>query len=76
MALMHQPRPQKLFRVVRAHGPYVVGDTMQPTGMYRQQLIAQGVIEEVKDDPLELDDRMIEPAPTLSRRGRPKKAFR
>ncbi len=42
-------RPLKLFRVVKAYGPYRVGDRIQPTGIYRNQLLNLKVIEEVTD---------------------------
>lgn len=42
-------RPIKQFRVLQAYGPYVKGQLIQPTGMYRDVLVRRGVIEEVKD---------------------------
>lgn len=47
-------RPIKQFRVTQAFGPYVVGAVIQPTGIYRDTLQRRGLIEEVRDEPLEL----------------------
>jgi hypothetical protein len=68
-------RPVKMFEVIIAHGPYRVGDRIQPTGMYRDVLMRRGLIREVKDEP-EVKvtespmDRMIAPSEILNRRKR------
>ena len=64
MAIVRQ-RPMKMFRVIVAHGPYSVGAKIQPTGIYRERLVAMKYIEEIKDgdaDALNLDNRMQTPA--------------
>lgn len=59
-------RPLKQFVVIVAHGPYRVGDKIQPTGMYRDVLVKRGLIKEVVDAPdrrageLFLTDRMVQ----------------
>lgn len=49
-------RPVKQFRVLRAHGPWVKGAIIQPTGLLRSQLLARRVIEELEEikDPVEV----------------------
>lgn len=47
-------RPLKQFRVIVAHGPYRVGDIIQPTGTYRQALLARQIIEPVEDPPRDM----------------------
>lgn len=47
------------YRVIRAYGPYRVGDIIQPTGMLRDELRACGRITKVEDEPPAQD-----PAPT------------
>lgn len=37
--------PIKKFRVISAYGPYRKGDVIQPTGMYRDELLRRKVIE-------------------------------
>jgi hypothetical protein len=68
-------RPMKLFEVIQAYGPYVKGDLIQPTGMYREVLVKQGRIKEVIQDsadrfevPEELDNRFINPRFDLKKR--------
>lgn len=77
-------RPLKLFEVLSAYGPYRVGDRIQPTGLYRDQLLRRGVIKEVvtaaapEAEAPEAQraaeptmDRMVEPgAETQTRAGR------
>jgi len=67
----------KAFRVRVAYGPYVKGQIIQPTGMYRQLLLSRQLIEEVKDEqfdvPPELDNREIRPSKTLFKRGQEKR---
>lgn len=53
-------RPMKQFRAVVAFGPYSKGALMQPTGIYRETLLKRGFIEEVKDEPIELENRQID----------------
>lgn len=48
-------RPLKLFEVLSAYGPYRVGDRIQPTGLYRDQLLRRGVIKEVTPAALEAE---------------------
>jgi len=55
-------RPLKQFVVLRAHGPYRKGDKIQPTGMYRDVLLKRGLIEEIKDEPVDAPARMKQPA--------------
>lgn len=64
---IERKRPIKQFTVKVAHGPYRVGDKIQPTGMYRDVLLRRGLIEEVKDEPAAREatpalDRMV-PSP-------------
>lgn len=61
---VERKRPIKMFVVKVAHGPYRVGDKIQPTGMYRQVLLMRGLIEEVKEELVEREavpalDRMV-----------------
>lgn len=49
-------RPIKMFEVIVAHGPYRKGDKIQPTGLYRDALLRQGVIREAQD----IENRMVE----------------
>lgn len=41
------------YRVIRAYGPYRVGDIIQPTGMLRDELRACGRIEKYEELPAE-----------------------
>ena len=43
-------RPAKEYKVLYAYGPFLKGDIIQPTGIYRDMLIARGLIEELKED--------------------------
>lgn len=52
-------RPIKQFEVIVAYGPYLVGQKIQPTGLYRDILLRRGVIKEVVDSPPDLIDRMV-----------------
>lgn len=71
-------RPVKQFRVLHAYGPYVKGQLIQPTGMYRDVLVRRGLIEEVGDVPpatsrAQPQNRMIDtatPARVQSAKGR------
>jgi len=57
-------RPIKMFKALTAFGPYRVGDTLQPTGMYRDVLLRRGWIEEIKDAPLPVAQASL---PTINR---------
>jgi hypothetical protein len=65
--VIERTRPIKQFRAVVAFGPYSKGAKMQPTGIYRDTLLRKGFIEEVRDEPEELENKEIQPA-TISRR--------
>jgi hypothetical protein len=85
MSTQARKRPVKAFRVVVACGSYRVGDVIQPTGIYRDKLIALGWIKEISDDEsVEIGrqsapphDRMVrlpekgEGRPVLNTRGKP-----
>jgi len=43
-------RPVKEFRVLKAYGPFLKDDVIQPTGIYRDRLLALGLIEEIKEN--------------------------
>lgn len=64
---VERTRPIKQFRAIVAFGPYSKGAKMQPTGIYRDTLLRKGFIEEVKDEPVEVENREIQPE-TISRR--------
>jgi hypothetical protein len=87
MAMTEQPdrkRPLKLFRALSAFGNYRKGDTLQPTGMYRDVLVKRGLIVEITDtaeavparDAKAATNRMVPgldlvtDGPVLSNRGR------
>ena len=77
MTEVERRRPIKMFTVLVAHGPYRVGDKIQPTGMYRDVLLRRGFIKEIKDEPddreaPQVEDRMITKGQQFSRgkRGR------
>lgn len=53
-------RPLKMFVVLQAHGPYRVGDKIQPTGMYRDVLVKRGLIKEITDEPVVEPARMAQ----------------
>lgn len=67
---VERTRPIKQFRAVIAFGPYSKGAKMQPTGIYRDTLLRKGFIEEVKDEPVELENREI-PRVTITARDLP-----
>ena len=45
--MIERKRPLKQFEVLQAFGPYRKGDTIQPTGCYRDVLVRRGLIKEV-----------------------------
>ena len=61
---VERKRPMKMFRVISSFGPYVVGDKIQPTGMYRDVLVRRGVIQEITepiDEGALLQSRITQP---------------
>ena len=42
-------RPKIRYRVVRPYGPFVRGQVIEPTGLYRDTLIARGLIERFEE---------------------------
>ena len=40
----HAPRRRKQYRVTRPYGPYKRDDIIEPVGLYRDSLLARGVI--------------------------------
>jgi hypothetical protein len=84
MSIEERKRPLKQFEVVKAYGPYQKGARIQPTGHYRSQLLALGVIREVQDEQAPpaarqaagLQNRMLDlrgdesVAPAVANRGR------
>ena len=64
---VERKRPIKMFKAVKAFGPYRVGDTLQPTGMYRDILLRRGLIEEVKDEPATLPHETQAALPNVDR---------
>jgi hypothetical protein len=43
-----QRRPKVKYRVTKPYGPYVRGQVIEPTGVYRAELLARGLIEKVE----------------------------
>jgi hypothetical protein len=64
--------PPKRYRLTVAWGPYPKGHVFEPTGIYRQQLLARGVIEEVKDDPVARAQSADDQPAAPKGRGKPK----
>jgi len=48
-ALAVAKRPRSRYRVTKPYGPYVRGQIIEPTGIYRDQLLARGLIVRVED---------------------------
>lgn len=44
-----QRRQKAKYRVTKPYGPYVRGQIIEPTGIYRDQLLARGLIEKLTD---------------------------
>ena len=43
------PRRRKRYRVTRPYGPYKLDDIIEPVGLYRDSLLARGVIVLLED---------------------------
>ena len=71
---VERKRPIKMFKALKAFGPYRVGDMLQPTGLYRDVLLRRGLIEEVKEEAPQASlpnvDRMVAPQQLATRAGR------
>ena len=66
---MSGPIPK--YRVKVAYHSHRVGDVIEPTGIWRDQLIRNGFIERVECVEIDTRPALLKPAPTPLRKGRP-----